>query len=87
MDMPNRLPAEVFLRKLVQNLRPIDTVSIVVYGSVVGVMLQPTSGDNKKRYMMPLRNLHQVGSLLVKPVFYRHINWRRISLLKAATTG
>ena len=50
MDMPNRLPLlKSSFRKLVQNLRHIDTVSIVVYGSVVGVMLQPTSGDNKKK--------------------------------------
>jgi Ca-activated chloride channel family protein len=50
MDMPNRLPLlKSSFRKLVENLRPIDTVSIVVYGSVVGVMLTPTSGEEKKK--------------------------------------
>ncbi|WP_336515882.1 vWA domain-containing protein [Pollutibacter soli] len=49
MDMPNRLPLlKTAFRKLVDNLRAIDTISIVVYGSVTGVMLQPTGGDNKK---------------------------------------
>ncbi len=50
MDMPNRLTLlKASFRKLVQNLRPIDTVSIVVYGGVVGVMLQPTSGNQKEK--------------------------------------
>lgn len=62
MDMPNRLPLlKSSFRKLVQNLRPIDTVSIVVYGSVVGVMLQPTSGDNKKKIYDAIEELTPGG--------------------------
>jgi Ca-activated chloride channel homolog len=62
MDMPNRLPLlKVAFRKLVANLRQIDTVSIVVYGSVVGVMLQPTSGDNKKKIMDAIEELEPGG--------------------------
>jgi len=62
MDMPNRLPLlKVAFRKLVANLRQIDTVSIVVYGSVVGVMLQPTSGDNKKKILDAIEELEPGG--------------------------
>jgi Ca-activated chloride channel family protein len=62
MDMPNRLPLlQVAFRKLVENLRPIDTVSIVVYGSVVGVMLQPTSGLDKKKILQAIDDLTPGG--------------------------
>ncbi len=50
MDKPNRLPLfQAALHLLVQNLRPVDTVSIVVYGGNVGVLLPPTSGADKKK--------------------------------------
>jgi len=63
MDMPNRLPLlKSSFRKLVENLRPIDTVSIVVYGSVVGVMLQPTGGDNKEAIYKAIEELQPGGS-------------------------
>jgi Ca-activated chloride channel family protein len=62
MDMPNRLPLlKSSFRKLVENLRPIDTVSIVVYGSVVGVMLTPTSGEEKKKIYDAIENLEAGG--------------------------
>lgn len=62
MDMPNRLPLlKSSFRKLVENLRPIDTVSIVVYGSVVGVMLTPTSGEDKKKIYDAIENLEAGG--------------------------
>jgi Ca-activated chloride channel family protein len=62
MDMPNRLPLlKSSFRKLVENLRPIDTVSIVVYGSVVGVMLTPTSGEDKKKIYEAIENLEAGG--------------------------
>ena len=60
--MPNRLPLlKSSFRKLVENLRPIDTVSIVVYGSVVGVMLPPTSGENKKKIFDAIEELEPGG--------------------------
>ena len=50
MDMPNRLPLlQSAFRLLVNNLRAKDTVSIVVYGGTVGVMLNATSGANKEK--------------------------------------
>ena len=62
MDMPNRLPLlKSSFRKLVENLRPIDTVSIVVYGSVVGVMLTPSSGEEKKKIYDAIENLEAGG--------------------------
>ncbi|RFM26059.1 vWA domain-containing protein [Deminuibacter soli] len=49
MDHPNRLPLlQAALRLLVTNLRAQDSVSIVVYGGNVSVLLEPTSGADKK---------------------------------------
>lgn len=63
MDMPNRLPLlKTAFRKLVDNLRPVDTISIVVYGSVTGVMLQPTGGDNKKKINDAIEQLEPGGN-------------------------
>lgn len=62
MDMPNRLPLlKSAFRKLVENLRPIDTVSIVVYGSVVGIMLPPTGGEDKKKIYQAIEDIAPGG--------------------------
>jgi Ca-activated chloride channel homolog len=49
MDMPNRLPLlkEAF-QLFVKNLRPIDKVSIITYGGIVGTWLAPTAGSEKE---------------------------------------
>lgn len=58
MDMPNRLPLlKSSFRKLVENLRSVDTVSIVVYGGVTGVMLPPTSGADKEKILQAIEDL------------------------------
>jgi Ca-activated chloride channel family protein len=63
MDMPNRLPLlKSSFRRMVENLRAIDTVSIVVYGSSVGVMLPPTSGEDKKKILEAIEDLQPGGS-------------------------
>ena len=50
MDKPNRLPLlQAAFKLLVANLREKDTITVVTYGGGVGVALQPTSGNNKKR--------------------------------------
>ena len=50
MDMPNRLPLlKASFRGLVNNLREKDSVSIVVYGGTVGVILDATSGGEKEK--------------------------------------
>lgn len=63
MDMPNRLPLlKSAFRMLVNNLRDKDTVSIVVYGGVVGVMLQPTGGAEKEKIQKAIDELTPGGS-------------------------
>lgn len=62
MDMPNRLPLlKSAFRKLVENLRPVDTVSIVVYGGVTGVMLPPTGGEEKKKILQAIEDIAAGG--------------------------
>jgi Ca-activated chloride channel homolog len=62
MDMPNRLPLikEAF-QLFVKNLRPIDRVSIVTYGGMVGTWLAPTSGDEKQKITDRLELLEAAG--------------------------
>jgi len=63
MDMPNRLPLlKTGFKGLVNNLRPIDTVSIVVYGGSVGVALMPTSGGEKEKIFKIIDSLQPGGS-------------------------
>ncbi len=63
MDMPNRLPLlKSAFKLLVDNLREKDTVSIVVYGSAVGVWLQPTSGIEKEKIRKSIEELFPGGS-------------------------
>lgn len=62
MDMPNRLPLlKAAFQMLVKNLRPIDTVSIVMYGGTVGVWLQPTSGAEKEKIITSIEELTASG--------------------------
>ena len=62
MDMPNRLPlVKAALQMLVKNLRPIDTVSIVVYGGIVKVWLQPVSGIEKQKIIESIEGLDAAG--------------------------
>ena len=50
MDKPNRLPLlQSAFKLLVDNLRAIDTITIVTYGGGVGMVLGPTGGDEKKK--------------------------------------
>lgn len=63
MDMPNRLPLlKSGFRLLVNNLREKDTVSIVVYGGAVGVMLNPTSGAEKDKIIKAIDELSPGGA-------------------------
>ncbi len=63
MDMPNRLPLlKSAFRLLVNNLRDKDTVSIVVYGSTVGVWLPPTSGIEKTKILQSIEELYPGGA-------------------------
>ena len=63
MDMPNRLPLlKSAFKLLINNLRDKDTVSIVVYGSTVGVWMQPTSGKEKEKITKAIEDLYPGGS-------------------------
>jgi Ca-activated chloride channel homolog len=63
MDMPNRLPLlKSAFKLLVDNLRESDTISIVVYGSAVGVWLTPTSGKEKLKIRKAIEDLSPAGA-------------------------
>lgn len=63
MDMPNRLPLlKSAFRLVVNNLRAKDSVTIVVYGGVTGVMLHPTSGAEKEKILRAIDELAPGGS-------------------------
>jgi Ca-activated chloride channel homolog len=63
MDMPNKLPLlKSAFKLLIDNLRDKDTVSIVIYGSAVGVLLQPTSGKEKAKIRQAVEDLNPGGS-------------------------
>jgi Ca-activated chloride channel family protein len=63
MDMPNRLPLlKSGFKALVNNLRPVDSVSIIVYGGVVGMALPTTGGDEKDKIFKTIDSLQPGGS-------------------------
>ncbi|HLI91961.1 MAG TPA: von Willebrand factor type A domain-containing protein, partial [Puia sp.] len=63
MDLPNKLPLlKSAFSLLVNNLRPIDTVTIVTYGNLVGVWLPPTSGAEKKKILKSIDELTPGGA-------------------------
>jgi len=63
MDLPNRLPLlKSAFGLMVNNLRQIDTVSIVVYGGVNGVWLGPTCGTEKKKILESIAQLEAGGA-------------------------
>lgn len=63
MDMPNRLPLlKSAFKLLVNNLRDIDTVTIVVYGSTVGIWLPPTAGSEKQKIRKAIEDLYPGGA-------------------------
>jgi Ca-activated chloride channel homolog len=63
MDMPNRLPLlKSAFKLLVNNLRENDTVSIVVYGSTVGIWLPPTAGNEKEKIRKSIEELYPGGA-------------------------
>jgi Ca-activated chloride channel family protein len=63
MDSPNKLGLlKSSFRLLVNQLREKDKVSIVVYAGAAGVVLKPTSGDQKEKILNALYNLQAGGS-------------------------
>jgi Ca-activated chloride channel family protein len=63
MDMDNRLGlVKRSLEMLVEQLRPSDRVSIVVYGSEARVVLEPTSGSDKGAILEAIYRLQPEGA-------------------------
>jgi Ca-activated chloride channel family protein len=63
MDMDNRLGlVKRSLELLVEQLRPRDSVSIVVYGSDARLVLEPTSGADKGRILEAIYSLQPEGA-------------------------
>lgn len=63
MSDRNKLPLlQSAFEILVKKLRKEDTVSIVVYAGAAGVVLEPTSGDQKETIMKAINNLSAGGS-------------------------
>jgi Ca-activated chloride channel homolog len=63
MDLDNRLGlVKRSLELLVEQLKPRDTVSIVVYGSDARVLLDPTSGSDTGRILDAIYSLHPEGA-------------------------
>lgn len=62
MDQPNRLPLlKAAFQMFVKNLRPIDTMSIVSYGSSINICLQPTGGADKEKILKTIEELEASG--------------------------
>jgi Ca-activated chloride channel homolog len=62
MEMDNRLGlVKRSLELLVEQLRPSDTVGIVVYGTDARVVLEPTSGEDKERILHAINRLQPEG--------------------------
>ncbi len=63
MDIENRLGlVKQSLQLLVEQLKPSDTVSIVVYGSNAYVLLNPTSAEDKNQILNAIFALHTEGA-------------------------
>src|SRR5687767_15943002 len=55
MDEPNKLPLlKSSFKMLVEQLRAQDHISIVVYAGAAGLVLEPTSGSEKKKILNAL---------------------------------
>jgi Ca-activated chloride channel family protein len=63
MNSADKLPLlKKSFRMLSKNLTSNDSVSIVVYAGASGVVLEPTSGDNKRQILSALSRLRAGGS-------------------------
>ncbi len=63
MNSPDKLPLlKSAFRLLVNELRPEDRVSIVVYAGAAGVVLEPTGGNRKEEILQAIDRLSAGGS-------------------------
>jgi Ca-activated chloride channel family protein len=62
MDMPDKLPLiKTGFRSLITNLRDIDTVSLVIFGGKIGVVLQGVPGSHKGQILSAIEGLWPDG--------------------------
>jgi len=62
MDMPNKLPLlKSGFTKMVKNLRPVDTISVITFGDRVNLLLEGVSGAEKDKIIRVLDNLTADG--------------------------
>jgi Ca-activated chloride channel homolog len=63
MSDPNKLPLlKSSFKMLVEQLRPQDHIAIVVYAGAAGLVLEPTSGNEKRKILHALDQLEAGGS-------------------------
>ena len=63
MDEPSKLPlVKQSMELLLSNLKPDDTVAIVVYAGAAGAVLEPTPAKEKSKILAALTNLQAGGS-------------------------
>lgn len=63
MEAPNKLPlVKSAMKMLVDELRPQDKISIVVYAGAAGLALDATPGTNKMNILKAIENLNAGGS-------------------------
>ena len=63
MNSPDKLPLlKKGLKMLTEQMRPVDRVAIVVYAGAAGLVLPPTTGDEKPTIMAALEKLQAGGS-------------------------
>ncbi len=95
MNTPERLPlVKTAFKLLVEQLRPQDYVSIVVYAGAAGLVLPPTSGQNKARINAAIDRLEAGGSTaggagikLAYKVAHEHFNQQGNNRVILATDG
>ena len=63
MDVPDKLPLiKTGFRSLITNLRDLDTVSLVIFGTKVGVVLQGVPGSHKGQILSAIEGLRPDGA-------------------------
>src|ERR1700753_3664642 len=62
MDMPNKLPLiKAGIRLLVDNMREIDTISVVAFGRQVRVLFAGLAGSEKARILRAVEGMRADG--------------------------
>ncbi len=83
MDMANKLPLiKSGFIKMVRNLRPIDTVSIITFGESVNLLLEAVSGKEKEKITSVIEKLSADGPTPGEPAIRLAFDVARKRLIK-----